>query len=194
VPLFNNRRVGLQDDLRGSRELSAGHVIDRDIFYPVKPQDEHNSLLIDGRVTPPVFDLPETAIPDDIKYIGNLPQRNLIRSREIGVVSGEELAEFYGITPLTPADIVDLKTHPEANELFTHDGGVFKTPLWYYILKEAEKGGGHTLGPLGSRLVAEVLAGALYYGDDFRFDDLWKSTITNSNQVTLRDLINFVKE
>ena len=50
------------------------------------------------------------------------------------------------------------------------------------------------LGPLGSRLVAEVLAGALYYGDDFRFDNQWKSTITNSNQVTLRDLIDFVKE
>ena len=94
VLLFNNRRVGLQDDLRGSRELSAGHVIDWDVFYPVKPADEHLSLLIDGRVTPPVFDLPETAIPDDIKFIGNLPHRNLIRSRQIGVVSGEKSRSF----------------------------------------------------------------------------------------------------
>ncbi len=59
VLLFNNRRVGLQDDLRGSRELSPEHVIDWDVFYPVKPEEEHLSLLIDGRVTPPVFDLPE---------------------------------------------------------------------------------------------------------------------------------------
>jgi Animal haem peroxidase len=193
VLLFNNRRVGQRDDLRGSRKLSKQHVIDWDIFYPAKPTAEHLSLLIDGKVTPPVFDLPETAIPDDIKYVGNLPQRNLIRSRTIGVVSGEELAELYGITPLAPADVVDAKKYPEAKALFSHDGG-FKTPLWYYILKEAEKGGGHTLGPLGSRLVAEVLAGALYYGDDFRFDAQWKSTITNSNKVTLRDLIDFVKE
>jgi hypothetical protein len=194
VLLFNNRRAGGRDDLRGSRELSPGHVIDWDVFYPEVPADEHLSLLIDGHVTPPVFDLPETTIPDDIKYVGNLPHRNLIRSRMIGVVSGEELAEFYGIKPIDPADVVDLKIHPEAETLFTHDGGVFKTPLWYYILKEAEKGGGHTLGPLGSRLVAEVLAGAIYYGDEFRFDARWTSAITNSHEVTLRDLIEFVKE
>ena len=60
------------------------------------------------------------------------------------IVSGEELAEFYGLTPLAPADVVDPKTHPEAMVLFSHDGGEFKTPLWYYILKEAEKGGGHS--------------------------------------------------
>ena len=37
-----------------------------------------------------------------------------------------------------------------------------KTPLWYYVLKEAEvQAGGLTLGRVGGRLVAEVLVGLL---------------------------------
>lgn len=194
VLLFNNREVGLADDLRGSRKLAPEHVIDWDVFYPLKPDDIHQSLLIDGRVTPPVFDLPETAIPDDIKYVGNLPQRNLIRSRMIGVVSGEELAEFFEVPKMAQSSIVDQAKYPQAHSLFTQDGP-FKTPLWYYILKEAETtSGGHMLGPLGSRLVGEVLAGAIYYSDDFRFDDNWQSQITGKNQVTLRDLIYFATQ
>ena len=36
------------------------------------------------------------------------------------------------------------------------------TPLWFYILAEAEKrGGGKRLGPLGSLIVAETLVGLL---------------------------------
>jgi hypothetical protein len=36
------------------------------------------------------------------------------------------------------------------------------TPLWYYVLKEAEvKAGGLTLGPVGGRIVAEVLVGLI---------------------------------
>lgn len=203
VALFNNRHDDGADDLRGSRPLAEDHVIDWDIFYPQtppaneNPPNVHQSLLIDGKITPPVFDLPETAIPDDIKFVGNLPHRNLIRSRMVGVVSGEELAEFYGVPhseQVTPGDIVDKNAPQHVLDLFRHDGH-FKTPLWYYILKEAEvKYGGQMLGPLGSRLVAEVLAGALFYGNEFRFgsDPDWKSAITGSNVVTMRDLINYV--
>src|SRR5438128_145478 len=42
-----------------------------------------------------------------------------------------------------------------------------RTPLWYYLLREAEvRGirrfrGGECLGPLGSRIVAEVLLGVM---------------------------------
>ena len=35
-----------------------------------------------------------------------------------------------------------------------------ETPLWFYVLKEAEiRGGGERLGPLGSLLVADTLVG-----------------------------------
>ena len=42
-------------------------------------------------------------------------------------------------------------------------GGFFdRTPLWYYILKEAEvHGNGQRLGKVGSRIVAETFVGVL---------------------------------
>jgi hypothetical protein len=71
----------------------------------------------------------------------------------------------------------------------------FKTPLWYYILKEAEIfENGERLGSAG-----EPAGG----GGDLRRDFLrerdtvrlgWKSKITKSDVVMLRDLIDFVDE
>jgi hypothetical protein len=39
----------------------------------------------------------------------------------------------------------------------TEAGWGGKAPLWFYILKEAELGGGRRLGPVGGRIVAEVI-------------------------------------
>ena len=182
VALFDNLTANPgSDDLRGSVQLPAAHVIDWAEFYPDVPDDvlddDRKSLRIDGKVTPPVFNLPESAIPDTMKTVGNLPQRNLIRGRSIGVVSGEELYDFYDSTdggpavPLTGPKLTpsDVAPDPLVHHLFTHDldadgQPVFKTPLWYYIVKEAElQGGFRTLGALGSRLVAEVVAGGIFY-------------------------------
>jgi hypothetical protein len=63
-----------------------------------------------------------------------------------------------GYVPLTPAQIQE-----------THDGRVaaraglhVATPLWYYVLKEAQiKNDGRWLGPVASRIVAEVILGLL---------------------------------
>jgi hypothetical protein len=216
VQLFNNRDIERKGDLRGGRPLTRDHVIDWDIFYPVNEFDASLSLKIDSKVTATVFDLPESAIPDAIKTSSNLPYRNLTRSREIDLVCAEDLAEFFSIDPakrLTPFQIEpnDL-THYlfEADvDTYTADGGKpaedvaltgvkdtrFKTPLWYYVLKEAEiLENGERLGPLGSRIVAEVIAGGIFYGHETKFDFNWKSQITSSNTVTLHDLIDFVNE
>jgi hypothetical protein len=226
VKLFDNltAQPGV-DDLRGSVKLPAAHVIDWKEFYPSVETPQTLSLRIDGKVTPPVFNLPESAIPDTIKEVGNLPQRNLIRGRSIGVVSGEELFDFYtsaaGGPPvtlygsrLTP---IQVAPDPHVHHLFKHDAGadgnpVFKTPLWYYIIKEAElQGADKTLGALGSRLVAEVVSGAVFYdmesvyfnaayataadpqaGDPIPKAASWTSVITGNKFVTLRDLVDYV--
>ena len=218
VQLFNNRDLERKGDLRGGRPLTRDHVIDWDVFYPKNEFDAELSLKIDSKVTPVVFDLPESAIPDAVKTVGNLPFRNLTRSREIDIACGEDLCEFFGID--TSRRLTPLQTDPndEAHYLFEADvdtyakpdgigepptsdplKGVkdtrFKTPLWYYIMKEAEiLGNGERLGPLGSRLVAEVIAGGIFYGKETKFDYKWKSAITGSNVVKLRNLIDFVDE
>jgi hypothetical protein len=40
------------------------------------------------------------------------------------------------------------------------------TPLWFYILAEAEAAGGHRLGPVGGRIVADVFLGLLKADQD----------------------------
>ena len=186
------------DDMRGGRPLDPEHVIDWNVFYPVKPNKHTQSLRIDRKVTSRVFNLPESAIPDDIKYIANLPHRNLIRGSQIGVVSGEELAEFYGITPLTSRQVLGKDARDESEKLFTQepkDKPTFKTPLWYYIITEGEVSEkGARLGPVGSRLVGEVLAGAIYYGNEFPYKNDWTPLVIHpgSNVFTLHEIINYV--
>jgi hypothetical protein len=95
------------------------------------------------------------------------------------------------ITLLTedlPADIV---ISPEARRDFNG-----QWPLWFYILKEAEvETGGVHLGPVGGRLVAEVLIGLLA-GDSLSYlsvNPTWKPTLPSRTPgtFTLTDLINF---
>ena len=47
-------------------------------------------------------------------------------------------------------------------QTFADPGWASEAPLWFYILKEAEiVGRGRELGPVGGRIVAEVLVGLL---------------------------------
>ncbi len=71
-----------------------------------------------------------------------------------------------------------------------------RTPLWYYILKEAQLlGRGERLGPVGSRILAEVFVGLLE-GDDESFltaDPNWKPTLgEREGDFTVPDLLRFV--
>jgi hypothetical protein len=153
---------------------------------------------LDTLIASDVFDLPESAVPDvPTKFLGNLPQRNLIRSREIGLTSGEKLFDFYFGTgasgKLTPDQVEPDKSKQPLFELQAHAG--FQTPLWYYILKEAELAGGLRLGKLGSRLVGEVVGGAVYYNPvAYVHEPNWKSAITGSNVIKMQDLVDFVQD
>jgi hypothetical protein len=78
----------------------------------------------------------------------SLAARDLLRGETTGLPSGEAVARLIGATPLTDDELE--KTWPHG------------TPLWFYILKEAEhRGGGDRLGPVGGQIVAEVLIGLL---------------------------------
>ncbi|MEL6639775.1 MAG: heme peroxidase family protein [Pseudomonadota bacterium] len=50
-------------------------------------------------------------------------------------------------------------------EVLSDAGMLSATPLWYYCLREAEVTAGDTLGPLGSRIVAETLLGLIIEDD-----------------------------
>ena len=87
-----------------------------------------------------------------------LAVRNLLRGRLVGLPSGQAVAAALGVTPLTPAQV---RQGAHANVL--HDNGFdTQTPLWYYILKEAEVlNQSQRLGPVGSRIIAETFVGLI---------------------------------
>ncbi len=68
------------------------------------------------------------------------------------------------------------------------------TPLWFYILYEAEKMcGGKRLGPLGSLVVAEVMLGLLQ-GDKTSFlsqAPTWRPTLGKEGDFTMADLLKY---
>ncbi|MFT4117894.1 hypothetical protein [Bradyrhizobium sp.] len=182
-------------DLRGGQKLSAAHQIDWQFFLG---NQRPMANAIDGKVTSVVFDLPRRTIPDDIKYVHNLAQRNLIRSSMIGLCAGEELAAFFGVAaPLTHDQV---EPNADKKYLFTADG-TFRTPLWYYILKEAElarttgAGPQNPLGELGSRLVGEVILCAIRFNDINWWDQQGASgtwSVNGTPQVTLAEIAAFV--
>ncbi|MET9271571.1 peroxidase family protein [Kribbella sp. NPDC003557] len=100
---------------------------------------------LDGRLPASLIGLPEqvTGAVDETAY-KSLAVRDLLRGGTTGLPSGEEVAKLLDVPPLADG---------------TWPGG---TPLWFYILKESEYlGDGDRLGPVGGRIVAEVLIGLL---------------------------------
>lgn len=89
-----------------------------------------------------------------------LARRNLQRGLALGLPSGQGMAKHFGVQPMTSAQ---LTQGLPANEIAALNAGghvlLKKTPLWYYVLREAAVlGGGDRLGPVGGGIVAETFA------------------------------------
>ncbi len=103
---------------------------------------------------------------------GNLAFRNLARGVHLKLPSGQAIAGAMNIRdPLTPEEIATGDDGAVAKRHGLHK----QTPLWYYILKEAQiKSQGKRLGPVGSTIVSEVLVG-LVHGDHESY--LWQKGV-----------------
>jgi hypothetical protein len=108
--------------------------------------------IIDTRISTPLFNLPLGAIASGDRPTA-LPQRNLLRHLTWSLPSGQAIARAMGIRPLGPNDLRELA---DLGVGFERD-----TPLWYYVLKEAELSGGFRLAGVGARIVGEVFIGLL---------------------------------
>jgi hypothetical protein len=126
--------------LAGLRPLPKGLKISWDLFFTIGGSSPQLSRRIDTNVSGPLIQLPLFLDPDQRP----LAFLDLLRGQALGLPSGEAVAAAMG----TP--VVD----PPA--------GAGRTPLWYYLLHEAEvTADGRRLGPTGGRIVAEVLVGLL---------------------------------
>jgi len=108
---------------------------------------------IDTRISTPLFRLPLRAIASGTPPI-ELPVRNLLRHITWQLPSGQSVAQLAGLPVLGASNFPELRGY--------NVGIDAKTPLWYYVLKEAElMEQGLRLGPVGSLIVGEVFIGLL---------------------------------
>lgn len=200
---LNGFGVPLPHDWGVDWSFFLDHVEKTDPDGPFKiPQP---SYRIDAQLVGPLADLPEFFEAADSgapSILGNLAYRNLVRGvANLRLPSGEQVARALGIVPLGPdplwtagslrlpgADLGEAQADIDATnarraavaEKWVHgqgSGSLLKgnTPLWYYILREAEyygtdrfpdgkfaAFGGQYLGPVGSRIVAETFVGLLW--------------------------------
>jgi Animal haem peroxidase len=136
-------------DLVGFRPVAPEHRIDWRLLFG---DDAQPAKRMDGRLAASLIGLP-LAITGavDVDAYHSLAARDLQRGAAIGLPSGEAVARAIGARPLT-RDEAGLGA----------SGWDDETPLWLYILREADvHGGGERLGEVGGRLVAEVLLGLL---------------------------------
>jgi len=140
-------------DLMGFRPVSPEHTVDWTLQIDVAGQPAaQRAKRIDSRLPAPLIALPTkiSGSQPGTDY-ASLANRDLQRGQAVGLASGEAVARHLGVPPLT-AEQLGLAEH----------GWTAETPLWLYILKEAEVlNGGEQLGPVGGRLVGEVLIGII---------------------------------
>lgn len=138
-------------------QLPHNWVIEWERFIKIDPsRPKRAARRIDTRLAPPLSDLNNE--PSGV--FKHLAQRNLRRGYRLSLPTAQgcvsALTATYDIPGLTEDELKSGTSGKalEANGLLT------ATPLWFYVLKEAEvRADGQHLGPLGSVLVADTLAG-----------------------------------
>lgn len=126
-----------------------------------------------------------------------LPVRTLWRGARMGLPSGQEVAKALDIRNALTEDEITNSPYPEIRNIVLKYGFHQDTPLWYYVLKEGEiRGNGLKLGPVGSRIVADVLVEALKSDPNsyVSVDPKWKPKITGIPPGTISNVLYFVKE
>jgi hypothetical protein len=118
---------------------------------------------IDTKISSPLFNLPLGAIASGDPPTA-LPQRNLLRHLTWSLPSGQAIAQAMREPMLSRRELSELADFGVG---FESD-----TPLWYYVLKEAELSGGTRLVGVGARIVGEVFLGLLTLD---RNSYLWKN-------------------
>jgi hypothetical protein len=162
------------------------------------PEGKFNrAMRIDTTLTNPLKNLP--GFPADE---ANLAFRNLTRARMVTLATGQQMAAFLKsqgvtLTKLTRAQIRDGRNGVKLDGLTrTQRAALLKdTPLWFYILREAELNQGKLKG-VGARIVVETFHRAMEGSQaSIVRDPTWHPTL-GPNNTTFRmvDLLLFAFE
>ena len=189
-------------DIAGSVQempVPTNWIIDWRRFFELPRANPNSPVLnltrtLDPFLVPALHTLPGSD-QQNPKPTDSLAVRNLLRGNRMQLPSGQSVAAAIHTAPLPASEIA---SGPDGN-VARAQGLEHQTPLWYYILKEAQiKGKGEHLGPVGSRILAEVFVGILQ-GDSNSFlaqNRAWTPDLPakTAGKFTMVDLLNFVGE
>lgn len=150
----------------------------------------NHARLIDPFLVPALHKLPGGG--------GSLPFRNLKRGYRLELPAGQAVASHMCVRVLKEEEITDGDDGKALRDIKLHQA----TPLWYYILKEAKILGddGRRLGPVGSRILAEVFVGLLETDPEAFLhknrNPAWKPTLPSAacGHFTMADLLRYVDQ
>jgi hypothetical protein len=140
-------------NLNGGRPIPADLVVEWKNILPVDPDfPARKPRRLDTKLSLPLSNLPSSVVPPPDPMV-HLAIRNMLRGKRVGLPSGQKVAAAMRLKALSNATL-GLSSDP---------GWGGEAPLWFYILKEAELPPSNTerLGPVGGRIIAEVLIGLL---------------------------------
>jgi hypothetical protein len=165
---------------------------------------DHFARKIDTQLAPPLFDMinqiseDNEGLPEQVKDIlKRLAVRNLLRGYQLALPTGQAVADALGVTRLSADEL--RRGNSDAVNAAVADGGFLEaTPLWFYVLKEAEvRANGNSLGEVGSRIVVETLVGQLRADpESYLNQDGWspeQGVLLDDGEpiVTIKDLFRF---
>jgi hypothetical protein len=182
------------NDLRGGKR-AARRFIDWQTFFDFSDGNSRPNKRIDTKLSSVLMNLPGSrapspGLPND--GVQSLPARTLSRHINFGIPSGQAIARYMHMPVLDPSQLTELTPYA----LDPRTTMASSTPLFFYILKEAEvMEHGLRLGPVGSRIVGEVFVGLLREdpGAYPRAAPQWKPTLPTSHPGDFRmaDLLQF---
>jgi hypothetical protein len=180
--IFAPNQAGLPDpaDLSGGARAPR-RFIGWQTFFDFGDGEVKPNKRIDTTISTPLFHLPLPTIAGfTLGSPTSLPQRNLLRQITWELPSGQSIAREMRVPALTATDLQDLRG--------LGTGFESSTPLFFYVLREAHLAtGGVTLGPVGARIVGEVILGLLQTDSDSYMSARrsWRPTLpARSGQVT----------
>jgi hypothetical protein len=168
----------------------------------VPPRKFNRAMRLDSKLVDTLSFLPDGSFGGDQDtplMQRNLAFRNLTRANMLRLATGQQMvnhlrANGVNVTPLTAAQILDAPRGADLSRLTAAERTTFsnRTPLWFYILREAETGQGRLRG-VGGRIVAETFHRAMEgSAESIVRDPAWRPSLgPNSTTFRMVDLLWF---
>jgi hypothetical protein len=208
LELFELMRLGHRP-----QEIEDAFLVEWGRFFDGLPASGPvaSSSFLDTSITIALHDLPQSVLDLCSKLRSpitmlNLPVRTLLRGARTRLRSGQEVAETLlrdGVVRsaqvLTSTQLIQ-DTHNRSGSVLFGLGLHKNTPLFYYLLKEAELNGlGRTLGAVGSYIVGSTIERSLSSDPEGYFAHVgpaWKLPLwrfPNGRKRTVNSMIDIIR-